>query len=234
MNGRIRYTGANMNLPNYSEYFSGLESRTTLRAAHYHRLLDGKAGECFRGLRRFMAGHRKIQLIEQYDFWDFRQPAFNSLSEVDQAGSSMLAAPGAPQAPAVTNASSFLGQKTQTNTLTGAWQASPRASISLGYRYRSRALDRSMTAVTDALPNGTAYTLNIHENGGILGFALRPTPALEGEWKRRGPLMRTEPTRRSVRVRCSIIRSARVISKGLGERSRARSTILSGATMCSM
>ncbi len=58
--------------------------------------------------------------------------------------------------------------------------------------------------------------------------------ALEGEWKRRGLLLRTEPTRRSVRVRCSIIRSARVISQRIGRRSRARSTILSGATMCSM
>jgi hypothetical protein len=176
MNGRVRYTGANMNMPNYNEYFSGLESRTTLRAATTTGYATAKRVNVSADYGAVWQVSAKLSLSDQYDFWDFRQPAFSSQSEVDQAGSSMLAAPGAPQAPAVTNASAFLGQKTQTNTVTAAWQASPRASIALGYRYRSRALDRSMTAETDALPNGTAYTLNIHENGGILGFALRPSP----------------------------------------------------------
>ncbi|WP_182276716.1 hypothetical protein [Granulicella sp. 5B5] len=176
MNGLIRYTGANMNLPNYSEYFSGLESRTTLRAATTTGYSTAKRVNVSADYGFVWQVTGKFSLSDQYDFWDFRQPAYNSLSEVDQSGASMLAAPGAPQAPAVTSASAFLGQKTETNTVTAAWQASPEASISLGYRYRSRAIDRSSTAVTDALPNGTAYTLDIHENGGILGFTLRPTP----------------------------------------------------------
>jgi hypothetical protein len=84
----------------------------------------------------------------------------------------------------VTTANAFLGQKTETNTLTAAWLASSRATISLGYRYRSRDIARSSTAVTDALPNGTAYTLGIHENGGILGLALRPT----SQWRINGSI----------------------------------------------
>lgn len=182
MNGRIRYTGANMNLPNYNEYFNGLESRTTLRAATTIGYATAKRINVSADYGVVWQISNRFSLSDQYDFWDFRQPAFSYLSEVDQAGSSMLAAPGPSQAPAVTTASAFLGQKTETNTVTAAWQASPRASISLGYRYRSRYLDRSSTAVTDALPNGTAYTLNIHENGGILGFALRPT----SQWRVNG------------------------------------------------
>jgi hypothetical protein len=179
MNGRIRYTGATMNLPNYSEYFSGLESRTTLRAATTTGYSTAKRIDVSADYGIVWQITKKLSLSDQYDFSDFRQPAFNSLSEVDQAGSSMLTAPGAPQAAVVTAASSFLGQKTETNILGAEWQVSPRASISLDYRYRSRTIDRSSTAVTDALPNGTAYTLDIHENGGILGFALRPTTRLK-------------------------------------------------------
>jgi hypothetical protein len=35
---------------------------------------------------------------------------------------------------------------------------------------------------TDALANGTSYTLDLHENGGLLGVALRPTP----QWRVNG------------------------------------------------
>ncbi len=184
MNGRVRYTGANMNLPNYNEYFNGLESRTTLRAATTTGYATAKRVNVSADYGVVWQMSEKFSLSEQYDFWDFRQPAYSYLSEIDQAGNSMLVAPRAPQEAEVTSAGAFLGQKTQTNTVTAAWQASPKASISLGYRYRSRAINRSMTAETDALPDGTAYTLDIHENGGILGVALRPTP----QWRINGSI----------------------------------------------
>lgn len=184
MNGRIRYTGANMNLPEYNEYFNGIETRTKLRAATTTGYSTAKRINVSADYGIVWQVSNRISLSDQYDFWDFRQPAFNSLSEVDQSGASMLAAPGAPEAPVVTSANTFLGQKTETNTLTAAWLASSKASISLGYRYRSRDIARSSTAVTDALPNGTAYTLGIHENGGILGIALRPT----NQWRINGSI----------------------------------------------
>jgi hypothetical protein len=184
MNGHVRYTGANMNLPNYYEYFNGIESRTHLRAATTTGYSNAKRINVSADYGIVWQVSEKISLSDQYDFWDFRQPAFNYLSEVDQSGSSMLVALGAPGTPDVTTANTFLGQKTETNTLTGTWQASPKASISLGYRYRSRDIDRSSTAVTDALPNGTAYTLNIHENGGLIGIALRPT----SQWRINGSI----------------------------------------------
>src|SRR5277367_690385 len=176
MNGRVRYTGANMDLPNYNEYFNGLISRSKLLASTVTGYSSAKRINVSADYGVVWQVSEKISLSDQYDFWNFRQPGNNFLSEVDQSGTSMLAAPGPPSAPTTTLADSFLGQKTQTNILTAAWQASPKASLSLAYRYRSRALNYSLLLGEDgAPPEGNAYTLDIHENGGILGIVLRPS-----------------------------------------------------------
>ncbi|MEI9977593.1 MAG: hypothetical protein WDN23_01105 [Edaphobacter sp.] len=107
MNGRVRYTGANMNMPNYNEYFNGLESRTTLRAITTTGYATAKRVNVSADYGIVWQISNKISLSDQYDFWDFRQPAFSYQSEVDQSGSSMLVAPNPPQAPAVTTASAF-------------------------------------------------------------------------------------------------------------------------------
>lgn len=175
MNGRVRYTGANMNLPNYFEYFNGFQTRGTLRASTVTGYSKAQRINVSADYGAVWQVSEKISLSDQYDFWYFREPGFNTLSEIDQLGSSMLVAPGAPQKPVVSPFSTFLGQKTQMNLAMAAWQISPRASLSLGYRYRSRAINRSLTGPTP-------YTVNIHENGGVLGVALRPTP----QWRING------------------------------------------------
>lgn len=186
-NGNIRYTGADLNMPNYFEYFNGLESRTTLRAstvtgyARAERIdVNAEAGFVWELSRKF-------DLTDQYTFDDFRQPATGYLSEVDQDGSSMLTPPGGMLAPSITTGSTFFGQKRHTDSLTGTWEASSKASISLTYRYRNRFIDRDMPFTTDALPHGTAYTLTIHENSGILAVELRPTR----QWKLGGSIEQT-------------------------------------------
>jgi len=182
MNGRIRYTGASMKMPNYREYFNGLESRTHSRAITTtgHSEAERVNVSADYGITWQMS--KRINLSDQFDFWYFRQPADSYQSAVEQTGSNMLVAPGAPEAPAITAAHAFLGQKTVTNTATAVWEAASWASVSVGYRYTSRTIDRSMTAATDALPNGTAYTLPIHENAGLFGVDLLPTP----KWKING------------------------------------------------
>lgn len=124
----------------------------------------------------------KISLSDQFDFRNIRQPADSDLSEIDQTGTSMLIPPDPASPPVITAAHTFLGMKTKTNTMTVGFRASSRASVSLGYIYRARSIGFAMPLTTDALPNGTAYTFNIHENGGRLALALRPTP----QWRING------------------------------------------------
>lgn len=174
-NGRVMYTGANMNLPSYYEYFNGLESRTASRVETTTGSAKGQRINVNASFGIVWQASEKLSISNQYEFENFRQPSLVSLSTVTQSGASMLATPGAAQEPEITAGDTFLGMKTHSNTVTAAYAISPRASISLGYRYRSRLIDRSMPFETDALAEGTAYTLSIHENGGILGVSLRPT-----------------------------------------------------------
>src|ERR1022692_4140310 len=174
MTGRVRYTGANMNLPDYVEYFNGLDNmgkRTFLTTGYG----NGKRINVSADYGFVWEISRRFSLSEQFDFWDFREPATSNLSEVDQLGVSMLDPPGPPQPPSVTSAQTFMGMKTETNTTTLGWEPSSKVNVSLAYRYQKRDIRWVMPLSTDALPNGTAYTFPIHENGGTLSVALQPT-----------------------------------------------------------
>lgn len=184
MNGRISYTDANMHLPHYFELFNGLESRTRTReftingnswAARYNVSADY-------GFDWTLT--EKLTLTEQFDFQNFRQPASNLLSEVDQLGTNMNAAPGPAQPAALTIASNFLGQRVERNTIALEMQPSTWASFSIGYRFRDRRLGFVQSEPTDALPNGRDYTYTDREQAVILGSVLRPT----ANWKVNGSL----------------------------------------------
>ncbi|HZC43532.1 MAG TPA: hypothetical protein VE195_05110, partial [Acidobacteriaceae bacterium] len=178
MNGDIRYTAANMNLPNYFEYFNGNESRSDLRAYTITGDSTAKRIAVTADYGITWQVSKKFSISDQYNFWDFRQPGFNTLSEVDQAGIDMLLPPGAPGAPNVTPSASYLAQKTQINTLTGSWEVAAWAGVSLGYRYSARDINRVWQ------PDGTVYTVVIHENTMLLGVDLRPMP----KWKINGTI----------------------------------------------
>lgn len=177
MNGRVRYTGANTTLADYNEYFNGLESRTNLRAATTTGYSTAKRISVSADYGIVWQVSQKIALSDQYDFWDFRQPGTTFMSEVDQNGSSMLTPPGPALAPVITSAHTFLGQKTHTNTVTAAWEASSWAQWSIGYRSRERNIFVTNTT------SGT-YSVPIRENGGLSGIALRPTK----QWRVNGEI----------------------------------------------
>jgi hypothetical protein len=180
MNGRIHYTGASMKMPQFNENFFGLDN---FGIRHWNITGSSKAERVnvTGNLGIVWQVSPRVSFAEQFDFWNFRQPADNHLSEVDQLDDvnpntpSMLDPPGAAQPAALTVAHNFLGQKTETNTLTLGWKASSLASFSLGYRYRSRTIGYAMPLVTDFLANGAAYTLPIHQNAGVLGVVLHPS-----------------------------------------------------------
>jgi hypothetical protein len=164
MNGRLRYTGANSNLNNFYELFNGLDSRVAVRQT----LVTGSA----RVQRVNVNGDfavtweitPKITATDAFDFWDFRMPGTNTFTETDSAGKSLLTPPGATTA-TTTPDYQFLNQKTKANTFLVAWDASSRASLSIGFRYRAR-------LITDA----GGDIIPIHEDWGLFGAALRPLP----------------------------------------------------------
>jgi hypothetical protein len=186
MNGRARYTGGKMNLPSYVEIFNGLDNMgkrifTTTGFANAKRInVSADYGILWRI-------SEKVSLSEQFDFWDFREPANSNFSEVDQLGTSMLLPPGLAQPPSVTIAPTFMGLKTTTNLTTLAWEPSDKISFSLGYRYRARDIHWNMPIATDALGPGDSlplanYIFPVRENGGIFSVAWRPTP----QWRVNG------------------------------------------------
>ncbi|MGC2637064.1 MAG: TonB-dependent receptor [Acidobacteriaceae bacterium] len=170
MNGRVLYTGATMNLPNYNESFTGLISRSSTEA--FTVTGNGKAertsvGADFGLVWQFA---RRFSLSEQYDFYDFRIPGTDNYLQTSYSGTSMLAPPPPTGTVSTTADAFFIGQKTETNTALVRWQAAPHASFSLGWRQRVRMIE---------LRNPDASSLTIHTEGALLGAELQPLPG----WK---------------------------------------------------
>jgi hypothetical protein len=164
MNGRLIYSATTSNLTNFNELFNGLDARVGTRES----LVTGSA----QARRINVNGDYslawqitpKITANNLFDFWNFRMPGTNTFTETDYAGTSMLAPPGATTT-TTTPDFQFINQKTKTDTFLVAWDVAPRARLSIGYRYRSR-------IITDA---GGDF-IPIHEEWGLFGVALRPTP----------------------------------------------------------
>jgi hypothetical protein len=165
MNGRLLYNGTTSNLNNFYELFNGFTSRGSVRqtittgSAHAQRInINGDFGVTSQITR-------KILVSDVYDYWYFRQPGTNMFTETTYTGKSMLVSPSNPTT-ATTTDYQLLNQKTNANTLIVAWDATARASFSVGYRYRSR----TITQLEDIT--------RIHEQWGLFGAALRPTSQL--------------------------------------------------------
>lgn len=164
MNGRVLYSAATSNLSNFNEMFNGLSSRIR------ESLVTGSA----RVRRINVNGDYSvtwqitptITATNLFDFWDFRMPGSNNFTTTTYAGTSMLVPPGAATTTTASD-DQFINQKTKTDTFVVAWDVTSRARISVGYRYRSRIITN---AGGDFIP--------IHENWGIFGASLRPTPQL--------------------------------------------------------
>ena len=164
-NGRLIYSSATANLNNFNETFNGLETRTTLRESIVTGTARARRVDVNGDISMAWQITPKVTATDLFNFWDFRVPGSDNFSEVDYLGKSLLAPPViSTNPPTLTSDSEFINQKTKTNTFIVAWDATSRARVSLGYRYRSR-------IITDA---GGDF-IPIHENWGIFGSALRPT-----------------------------------------------------------
>ena len=204
MNGDFRYTSANMNLPNYYENFQGLlgESKTaagvtpgypaqaarsatfTGSATAKREVLSADYGIVWQAMKTF-------SLSEQIDYSNVHQPGTANISAGITANTPTnpnetinysgplgrgvnLTAEGSANG---TPLPGYFGQRMLTNNLTGTWDATSRATLSLTYRYRTHVIaEGSGNPGNIPIPAGadTGGTVTINENGGIFNAALRP------------------------------------------------------------
>ncbi|HEY1208107.1 MAG TPA: hypothetical protein VGE85_01950 [Terracidiphilus sp.] len=199
MNGDARYTSANMNLPNYYEQFQGLDvvtvsssspiaggvrsSTFTGSASAQRKVVSADYGVVWQATKTF-------SISDQFDYSDVHQPGTSNISSgatldtpttagnetINYSGTLITGSPmtvgGSPNG---TPLPDFFGQKILTNNLTGTWDASSRATLSLTYRYRTHTIAEGIPynapLAAGADNNGT---VTINESGGIFNAALRP------------------------------------------------------------
>ncbi len=204
MNGDFRYTRANMNMPNYYENFQGLNGATRNETITGYANAKRQVVSADYGI--VWQATKTISLSDQVDYSNVHQPGTSDVTgmttlaipaaaitagneTINYAGplTTTNAATGASTGegnPAVnTPLPDYFGQRFLINNLTGTWDATPRTTFSLTYRYRAH-----MIAEGDQAPPGGGNpgnvpipvggtnngTVLIHENGGILNAALHP------------------------------------------------------------
>ncbi len=211
MNGDVRYTDANMSLPNFSDQYQGLDG--IIRSIAFAAAANAKREVMAIDYGVVWTVTKKVSVEDQITYSNVRQPGSN----VFTGGTDMVIASATGQTinsttlsscvfttsttptctPAVTkNPSSplpggsnpfgtplpaYFGQKFTTNNLTVSWDATPRSSFSLTYRYQDHLISEGQgtgagTAHNVPIPanNTTSGEVTIHENGAIVTAALRP------------------------------------------------------------
>jgi hypothetical protein len=201
MNGDLRYTQANMNLPNYYDSYQGLNGTTrsltyTGTASAKRQVVAADYGIVWQAMPNF-------NLSEQVDFSSAHQPGttimtgVTTLSTPATAGNETINYAGAlTTTNAAAGASTFegsgsvgtplpgyFGQSFLTNQVTGSWDATSRTTFSLAYRYRIHTIAQG-SPHNVPLPVGatTNGTVTIHENSAIFNAALR----LAANWNLNG------------------------------------------------
>lgn len=189
MNGNVRYTDANMSLPNYYENFLGLDG--AVRYITFTGAASAKREVIAADYGLVWQAAPKLSVAEQIDFSSEHQPGTSNISlgstlvtpttpgneTITYSGpltaGKSVSVEGSPNGAPLTG---YFGQSFVTNNLTGTWEATSRASFSFTYRYKIHTIAEG-TPHSDALAVGatTDGTVTIHEQGGIFSTALRPS-----------------------------------------------------------
>ncbi|HVC46222.1 MAG TPA: hypothetical protein VND90_03150 [Terracidiphilus sp.] len=186
MNGDIRYTHANMNMPNYYESFQGLDKAS--REIDYAAYANARRQAIDADYGIIWQVSKTVSIAEQVSYWNVHQPGtaeFTSGTTVTvptTAGEETINYTGLTSTTTTNTGSTFsgsaaigtpayeyFGQKFVINNATVMWDATARATFSLTYRYRTHSI------VQDAATGPSSSVTNIDENGGIFNVALRPT-----------------------------------------------------------
>lgn len=201
MNGDIRYTHANMSLPNYYENLQGLLGAG--KSGAERELMYSGTATAKREVTAIDYGidwHalQSFGLSDAFTYSDAQQPGVvtmtgaSALTTPATAGSESLAyngplstvAAGAVPGNGAVGAPyyayyGYFGQKFITNEVTATWYGWSRGIVSLTYLYRQHLIGEGESptlAHNTPLTAGatTAGTVTINQNGGILNVAVRP------------------------------------------------------------
>jgi hypothetical protein len=193
MNGDLRYTLANMNMPNYYDSYQGLNGTT--RSLTYIGNARAKRAVVAADYGIVWQAMKAFSLSDQIDYSSVHQPGSavmtsgTTLSTPATAGNETITYAGALKttaaaagaatfegSPAVgTPLLGYFGQSFLTNNLTGTWEASARTTLSLTYRFGSHTIAQGIPHNTPLAVGQTSNgTVTINDNGGIFAAALRP------------------------------------------------------------
>jgi hypothetical protein len=191
MNGDVRYTNANMNMPSYYDSFQGLQgvNRQITWLGYANAKRQVMAVDY--GIVWQMAP--RVSLEEQVNYSNIRQPGLagmisqtlvtvpatadtiNSTQNAPTAGTASIT--GGPQVGGTQ--AGYWGQRFATNNLTLSWDATPRTTLSLTWRYQNYLISESQGNQAHNIPiplgNTTSGQVTINENGGIINAAMHPT-----------------------------------------------------------
>lgn len=196
MNGDVRYTNANMHMPNYYENFQGLtapgKTVGAMRSFTYVGNANAKREVMVADYGIVWQATKTFSLSDQVNYSNVQQPGTASVTTATALVTPAVAAnetityPGTlittaagtnPGNPAVgTSVPGYFGQKYVTNNVTATWDALSRATFSLTYRYGTHTIAEGIPhnapLAVGADSNGT---VTIDENGGIFNAAVRPS-----------------------------------------------------------
>jgi hypothetical protein len=201
MNGNIRYTSANMNMPNYYEIYQGLDAATRELASTGNASAQRKVMAVDYGI--VWQAAKTVSLSDEVTYSNVHQPGtanltggttvkvsttapnetINNISTLATTVATTGAGPGMPSEGGPTIGgpqADYFSQKWLANNATVAWDPGARSTFSLTYRYRSHLIGEGiphnapilLTCQYSADP--ACGTVTIHENGGIFNAGLRP------------------------------------------------------------
>lgn len=189
MNGDIRYTDANMNLPNYFENIQGLYGRVRSTTFTGHASAKRKVTAVDYALT--WQASRLWTISEQLTYSNAQQPgsAYESTGATLQTPTNpdetitytgpLTAGPanaGPHGSLAGTTVDNYFGQKNFVNNATLTWNGWSRATLSLTYRYRYHLIAQGIPhSAPLAIGSTTNGTVAINQNGGIFNADVRPS-----------------------------------------------------------
>ncbi len=204
MNGDLRYTDANMNLPAYYDSFQGLtlanpaKNTPANRSLAYTGIASAKREVMAADYGVVWQASRTVSIEDQINYSNVHQPGTSTMT-----GESIVADPagagnGVITNPVLTTSSAaagagtlegssaigtalpaYFGQRFTTNNVTVSWDATPRTSFSLTYRYQNYLISEGQGTSPHNIPipanNTNSGEVTINENGGVFNAAWHPT-----------------------------------------------------------